>query len=199
MSREQEICTALINSDSIAIRYIMADYGEALYGVAFQILKSEALAQDAFQEGMVKVWKHSAGYDKSKGRLFTWLINIVRNTAIDMYRSRAFQQGKKIHDLDNAVGIAGEVPNVDAMGVRELLLNIDEKYREVLELAYFRGFTHAEMVESTGLPLGTIKSRLRIGLRELRKEFEVKNPGISGAFLLLALTGGKFLQDGGRY
>jgi len=124
----------------------------------------------------VKIWKNGKSYDSSKGTLFTWMLNITRNTAIDKIRSKGYRKNGKNQILDHSVyntesknyGI-----NPEVVGLKELLNNLDDKYKEVVDLIYFNGYTQKEVSEHLELPLGTVKSRIRIALRELRELFEV--------------------------
>ena len=149
-------------------------YSEVLYGIALKIVQSEEIASDVLQESFVKIWQNGPKYESKKGTLFTWMLNITRNTAIDKTRSSAFKSRKKIQDLDNSVynnKQLSEELNPEHIGLREIVEKLDEKYRNVIDLLYFQGFTQQEVMEELDIPLGTVKSRARIAIRELRKHF----------------------------
>lgn len=144
-------------------------YSGALYGVILRIVRSKELAEQALQDTFVKVWRNAASYDSGKGRLFTWLLNIARNTAIDVTRTAQFQQQQKTESLDQLVHEpGGESINPDHVGLREIVDRLDDKYRSLITLVYFKGYTQEEIAEETGIPLGTIKTRLRYAISELR-------------------------------
>ena len=131
------------------------------------------MAADVFQESLVKIWRFSKNYDPAKGRLFTWLLNICRNTAIDKTRLKSFQQSAQIQDIDSAVSMAADHPadeiNTDLIGLREVIVKMEPKYRELLELMYFQGYTQQEISDRLELPLGTVKTRIRTAIELLRK------------------------------
>ena len=167
---EKHIVELLQERDEKAISLLYDNYGDTLYGVAYKVVKNEALAQDVLQESFIKIWKKSDSYDASKAKLFTWLFRITRNTAIDKLRSVNTKADKEIQidvsDVYN-LGVEGIMP--DLIDVKENLDKIEPKYKIVLETLFFEGMTQQEASEELNIPLGTIKSRLKIGLRELRK------------------------------
>ncbi|MEC7263220.1 MAG: RNA polymerase sigma factor [Bacteroidota bacterium] len=167
---ERHIVSLLAEKDDRAISLLYENYSETLYGVAFKVVKDEDLAQDVLQESFIKIWKKADSYDASKAKLFTWLFRITRNTAIDKLRSINNKADKEVQiDVSNVykVGVKGIVP--DHMDIQDNLDKIDPKYRIVLEALFFDGMTQQEASEELDIPLGTIKSRLKIGLRELGK------------------------------
>lgn len=152
---------------------IFKHYKTALFGVIQKIVGDEELAADVFQESLVKIWRFGPKYDPEKGRLFTWLLNICRNTAIDKTRLKSFQRTAKIQDPDSTVSMGKDSPayeiNTDAIGLRELIATMDPKYQELLELMYFQGYTQQEISDHLTLPLGTVKTRIRTAIELLRK------------------------------
>ncbi|MEL6865472.1 MAG: sigma-70 family RNA polymerase sigma factor [Bacteroidota bacterium] len=175
MNEEQHIIHLLKTQDKRGVSILYDRYIDALYGVALRIVRSEDVAEDVVQDAFVKVWKHAMNYDASKGSLFTWLLNITRNTAIDRIRSAHYRHQAKIQNVDAIVhnhkkwSVSMKEEHV---GLRKIVGQLDEKYREVIDLVYFRGFTQQEVQEHLKIPLGTVKSRIRIALRELRKTFD---------------------------
>ena len=158
--------------DRAAVGELYDAYGAALFGVVLRIVRSQELAEQVLQDTFVKVWRNCANYDASKGRLFTWLLNIARNTAIDVTRSAHFQQSWKTDSLDNLVHKpGGDSINPDHVGLKDVVDRLDEKYRSLIDLVYFKGYTQEEVAEETGIPLGTIKTRLRFAISELRTQF----------------------------
>ncbi len=169
--------------DSTFIEMIYDHYGDALYGIVIRILKEENLSKDVMQEGFVKVWKNYNSYDKEKARLFTWLLQIFRNTAIDHFRRMKKNQGKMIHNEKSSVNdieYKGFAPEL--MDVGNFVNNMESKYRKVIQLLYFKGMTQEEVSQKLAIPLGTVKSRLRIGLNHLRKIY-----GSNFIFVLVCL------------
>jgi RNA polymerase sigma-70 factor (ECF subfamily) len=167
---EKHIVELLQERNEKAISLLYEHYGDTLYGVAHKVVRNEELAQDVLQESFVKIWKKSDTYDSSKAKLFTWLFRITRNTAIDKLRSVNTKTDKEIQmDVSDVYNLGVDSIKPEFMDVRENLEKIEEKYQIVLDALFFQGMTQQEASEELDIPLGTIKSRLKIGLRELRK------------------------------
>ena len=182
--REEQIVTWLAARDQRALGLIYDHYSEALYGTILNIVRSEAVAEDVFQEAMVKVWRHAERYDARQGRLFTWLVNICRNAAIDAYRSKAFRQQSENRGLDAAVDRVGREDNTDTIGVAALLEALPEEQRVLIRKAYFEGYTQTELAEELGVPLGTVKTRMRSALQKLRAHFRASDAVAGGPLAL---------------
>jgi RNA polymerase sigma-70 factor (ECF subfamily) len=169
---EQQIVQLLENGDKAAINLLYENYSDSLYGVILKITNNEELAQDALQESFVKIWKNAQKYDSKKARLFTWLYRIARNTAIDKLRSFNNRFHKEIQiDKSNVYILPTTSLNQDVIDLREHVGRLDKKYQIVLNALFFEGMTQQEASDELDVPLGTIKSRLKIGLRELRTLF----------------------------
>ena len=167
---EKHIVELLREGNEKAISLLYEHYGDTLYGVALKVVQNEAMAQDVLQESFVKIWKKAHTYDASKAKLFTWLFRITRNTAIDKLRSVSTKSDQEIEmDVSDVYTIGVEGVRPEFLDMQKQLGKIDPKYREVLEALFFEGMTQQEASENLDIPLGTIKSRLKIGLRELRK------------------------------
>ncbi len=166
---EEKIIQLIKRKDKAFVSLIYDNYADNLYGVIKTILKDEALSQDALQESFIKIWKNAAQYDPKKARLFTWLLRICRNTAIDKLRSKQKQKAREIQIDDSNVDTLGSTNfKPQLIDIKDILAGLDQKYLEVIEALFFRGMTQAEASEELGIPLGTIKTRLKIGLRDLR-------------------------------
>lgn len=167
---EKHIVELLQERNDKAISLLYDNYGDTLLGVAKKVVRSDDLAQDVLQESFVKIWKKADSYDPSKAKLFTWLFRITRNTAIDKLRSINTKSDKEIQiDVSDVYTLGVESTRPELMDVQDHLDKIEEKYRIVLDALFFQGMTQQEASEDLDIPLGTIKSRLKIGLRELRK------------------------------
>ena len=163
-----------------AISALYDQYGPALYGIVLKIVRSEMIAEDVLQEAFVKIWKKGHSYDPSKGTLFTWMLNITRNTAIDKLRT----EESRNRIATNQQEVFSETPT-DHIGLNTQVNKLEEKYRHVIDLIYFKGYTQEEVTEELNIPLGTVKSRVRIALRELRKVFSVQYSSVWGCLLLI--------------
>ncbi len=167
---EKHIVELLREGDEKAISLLYEHYGDTLYGVALKVVRNEEIAQDVLQESFVKIWKKAHTYDASKAKLFTWLFRIVRNASIDKIRSLSTKSDKEIQiDVSDVYTIGVEGVSPELMDMEKHLGAIEPKYQVVLEALFFQGMTQQEASEELDIPLGTIKSRLKIGLRELRK------------------------------
>lgn len=186
--QDQQLIYRLQAQDRAAIGTLYDAYGSALFGVVLRIVQQRELAEQVLQDTFVKAWRNGGSYDSSKGRLFTWLLNIARNTAIDATRTAHFQNSRKTDSLDSLVHTpGGEGISTDEIGVREVVNRLDEKYRTLIDLVYFQGYTQEEAAEKTGIPIGTIKTRLRYAINELRGIFGER--GISILLLWSSVSG----------
>ena len=152
-------------------------YAENICGAINVIVNDEAIAKELCQDVFLKVWQKSDMYDAKKGRFFTWLLNIARNKAIDFTRSKQFKINKKNHSLDLFVNILEKPtedskPEDDYAGLKKMLNRLKRKCVEVIEALYFKGCTQVDAAEILDIPLGTVKSRNRNCLKELRKNFD---------------------------
>lgn len=172
---EPELIAALKQQDKDAFQHLYLHYKGALFAVILQTIPDTEVASDILQEVFVTIWKNIGKYDPSKGKLFTWLHTIARNSAINTFRSKNFRDSQQNVSLQNLVYNAdlGESyqMNVNQIGLRKQVALLRPDFREVVELAYFNGMTREEISERLNLPVGTVKSRLRNALMELRKHF----------------------------
>ena len=143
-----------------------------MYGVVFRILKKESVAEEVLQDVFLKVWDRIHQYDAGKGKLFTWLLNIARNQAIDKTRSREISKEQKTGGIEKLVSrIDNEEyieQRIEDIGVREILRGLPQEQQFVVEYLYFKGYSQAELAEEFNIPLGTVKTRLRLAMQHLR-------------------------------
>lgn len=166
---------SLRHREKIAVEALYDMYSASLFGVISRIINDTTIAEDVLQETFVKIWHSFSSYSTEKGRLFTWMVNIARNLAIDKTRSKDFKNQNKNQDIENNVTFIDEQRNTvykpELMGVKNLVQTLKPEQRLIIELVYFKGYTHVEAAEELGIPLGTVKTRLRMGIQELRKHF----------------------------
>jgi RNA polymerase sigma-70 factor (ECF subfamily) len=172
---EEELVLALRRKEKIAAEALYDMYSASLYGVILRIVNDEAVAEDILQETFVKIWHSFGSYNTDKGRLFTWMVNIARNLSIDKIRSKDFKNQSKNQELENNVLSIDEQRNTvyqpELLGIKELVSTLKPEQKSILDLIYFKGYTHVEAAEELGIPLGTIKTRLRMAILQLRKYF----------------------------
>lgn len=148
-------------------------YSDSMHGVIFNIVRDHDIAEEVMQDVFVKAWHNASSYNSSKGRFFTWILNISRNAAIDKTRSKAFKNSRKNLDAQFFVDILETSESLndktDAIGIKNFVGKLAKKCIEVIEILYFKGYTQKEASETLDMPIGTIKTRNRNCIKELRK------------------------------
>jgi RNA polymerase sigma-70 factor, ECF subfamily len=170
---EEELVLQLQNRNQQAFAYLYDNYAAALNGVIYKMVEDKELAEDILQEAFVKIWNNFSSYSADKGRLFTWMLNIARNLTIDTLRSKGYKKQSKISADENSVSNYTDNKAVnekfDALGIRKQLTNLKPEQRSIIDMAYFSGYTQEEISKEMGIPLGTVKTRMRSAILELRK------------------------------
>ena len=167
---EAELVAMLKQRTQSAFNYLYDNYSASLYTVILSILQDKELANDTLQEVFIKIWRQIEQYNPDKGRLFTWMVNISRNASIDILRSKDYHSQKQNRELtENVYNAAGTVNiETDKIGLRKLIINLKDDQKILIELAYFQGYTQDEISKLLNMPLGTVKTRLRSALIQLR-------------------------------
>lgn len=168
---EAELVQGLKARDEKVFSYVYDHYSPALYGVALKVVNDENTAVDVLQEIFLKIWRGIERYDVEKGRLFTWMLNIARNTAIDTLRSRAHKLGQKMQEIGNGHQQQEQLTvqqSVDHLGLSKVLDQLNKEQRTIIDLAYYRGCTQEEIAKLLDMPLGTVKTRMRNAIIQLR-------------------------------
>ncbi|MFZ5977789.1 MULTISPECIES: sigma-70 family RNA polymerase sigma factor [unclassified Hydrotalea] len=168
---EPELVMLLKQRQEAAFSYLYDNYSGALYSIIQNIVTDSELANDVLQEVFVKIWKQIALYDEVKGRLFTWMLNIARNASIDMIRSKGFQNSQQNRELQESVYEQAGITSiaVEQIGLRKVVHQLKPEQKQLVELAYFEGYTQDEISKMLNIPLGTVKTRLRTALIQLRQ------------------------------
>lgn len=176
----ENLISSLRNREPGAFERLYDQYSGALLGVIVSVTGDGEAARDVLQESFVKIWKNIQKYDEGKGRLFTWMLNIARNTAIDHLRNSETKITKGKLTSEKQTGAAMEsrmgstVTNIDIIGIKDVVNKLNDEQRTVIEKAYFEGLTREEISEELNLPVGTVKTRLRSALMRLREILNVK-------------------------
>jgi len=168
---ESDLVKLLQERSEKAFGYLYDNYSGALYGVIHSIITDAETASDILQDVFLNIWKKIDSYDPSKGRLFTWMLNIARNAAIDKLRSKGFKEGLKNQPISENVdiGVGSAInPAISDVGLRKVVSRLKEEQRVLIDLSYFQGFTHEEIARAMNMPLGTVKTRIRSALIQLR-------------------------------
>ena len=154
-----------------AFNYLYENYSGAIYTIINQIVPDKDTANDVMQEVFVNIWRKINTYDATKGRLFTWMLNIARNAAIDKVRSKGYRDSQRTQPMSEGEGGGLAIstnPSVADVGLKKVLTTLNEEYRKLIDLSYFQGFTHEEIAKLLGIPLGTVKTRIRTAISQLR-------------------------------
>ncbi len=174
-----QLLSLLIGRDEKGFNYLYKNYSGALYGVIFRIVRYEEEANEVLQDVFVKIWNSIESFDQKKASLYTWMLNIARNSAIDRLKSKSFQNDLKNQSIpdfvNNHVGLSLEQKH-DFQEVQNGVNNLRDEYKILINKAYFGGFTQEEISEELGIPLGTVKTRTRAALQELKnilREFKM--------------------------
>ena len=174
---EENLIARLKSKDKSAFEYLYDHYSGALYGVVSRVIKKEEVAEEVLQDAFLKIWDKIDNYDPEKGKLFTWMLNLTRNLAIDKTRSREISKEGKTSGIDNLVNRIEKrefaEQGVDSIGVSDLLKVLPEEQRFVVEHLYFKGYSQSELAEEFSIPLGTVKTRLRLAMKQLRSIVKV--------------------------
>jgi len=172
---ETELITALIAGHTKALEKLYTCYSASLLGIISKIIKQEDVAEDILQETFLQIWKSISQYDASRGRLFTWMARLARNKAIDHLRSRGEINNLRNEDLENAsieINALYQVQyNPEHIGLKQLINVLSPAQMIILDLVYFKGYTQAEAAQILQIPIGTLKTRIRIAIKTLRAFF----------------------------
>lgn len=175
---DEELMRRLYHRDKRAFEAIFDRYGDLVYSTVLRVLRDAHLAEDVSQEIFVRLWRKPQSYVAERGRFLTWLIAVTRNRAVDEVRSRGRRQR---HETASPEEQERELPAGDSIDpalnaqlseqariVRAALAELPPEQREIIELAYFGGLTQQEISERLDQPLGTVKTRIRLGMQKLR-------------------------------
>jgi RNA polymerase sigma-70 factor (ECF subfamily) len=165
--------------DSAAFEVVYDRHSGAAFSLAYRMCGTRAAAEDVVQESFLSIWRSGARYDRMRGSVRTWVLGIVHNRAIDSLRRNNVHDRRRASDegleerFEARERTEVEVAQRDeAREVREALTGLPSEQSRVIELAYFGGFTHTEIADIIGAPIGTIKGRMRLGLEKMRGRLE---------------------------
>ncbi len=172
---EEELILLLKQQSREGFNYLYRQYGAVLYGVINKVVYDEQTAEDVLQDVFVKIWNNIDQYSPQKGRLYTWMINIARNASIDKLRSKGEIMKGKIQTGEDIVnnlqqGMKTEQAT-DTIGLRKMVAGLKPEYETIICLAYFKGYTLDEISKTLEIPLGTVKTRMRHAIKQLREIF----------------------------
>ncbi len=154
--------------------FLYDHYSKALFNIIYRIVENQEMSEDVLQECFVKIWNGISQYEGTRGTLFTWMLNVCRNGAIDKVRSKEFKAVSKNQNIESNVSLSHHRTefNPETLGLKTMTEKLKPEQKEIVDLIYFNGYTHVEAAEELDLPLGTVKTRLRSAIIELRTYFK---------------------------
>ena len=171
---DEELADHIRQGDNVAYEVLFERHGGAAFSLAYRMCGRRTLAEDIVQEAFLSLWR-GRGFDPARGSVRSWVLSAVRHRALDSFRHNAAKTGRDVHDDVAAASLVADEDTVaqvqraeDAQQVRGALVELPTEQRQVIELAYFGGFTHSEIAGMLDLPAGTVKGRMRLGLTKLR-------------------------------
>jgi RNA polymerase sigma-70 factor, ECF subfamily len=173
---DEDLMPLVERKDPSAFELLYDRHGGAAYSLAYRIVGDRGIAEDVTQDAFLSLWRTGARYDRTRGSVRTWVLGVVRNRAIDLLRRDAGRAPSVALELDRLShqGQAAEPTDTEALRqeaareVRGALSALPDDQLKVIELAYFGGLTHSEIAQSLGMPLGTVKGRMRLGMEKIR-------------------------------
>lgn len=174
---QEELIPLLLRKEQRGFTIMYDMYSKSLFAVIANLIKETEEAEDVLQEAFVKIWKNIESYNESKGRLYTWMLNIARNSAIDKLRSKGYNNSQKNLSSDNFVHLLDDsnklINRIDTIGIQEFVKKLKPKCIQLIELLFFQGYTQQEASEELEIPLGTVKTQNRSCINDLRTYLQV--------------------------
>jgi RNA polymerase sigma-70 factor (ECF subfamily) len=174
---QEDILPLILKKDDKAFTTLYNMYSKSLYSVITNLIREQEDAEDVLQEVFVKIWKNIESYNESKGRFYTWILNIARNTAIDKLRSKGFNNSQKNLSSDNFVHLLDDsnklTNRIDTIGIQEFVKKLKPKCIQLIELLFFQGYTQQEASDELEIPLGTVKTQNRNCINDLRNYLKI--------------------------
>jgi RNA polymerase sigma-70 factor (ECF subfamily) len=174
---QDDLLVMINNKDDKAFTHMYNMYSRSLFAVISNLVRENEEAEDVLQETFVKIWKNIDSYNESKGRFYTWILNIARNAAIDKLRSKGFNNSKKNLSSDNFVHLLDDSNRttniIDVIGIRDFVKKLKPKCIQIIELLFFKGYTQQEASDELEIPLGTVKTQNRNCINDLRNYLQI--------------------------
>ena len=174
---QEDLLVLIRKKDEKAFTHLYDMYSKSLFSVINVLVKNREEAEDVLQEVFVKIWKNIDSYSESKGRFYTWILNIARNASVDQLRSKNFNNTQKNLSSDNFVNLLGDsnklLDKIDTIGIQEFVKKLKPKCIAIIDLLFFKGYTQQEASEELALPLGTIKTQNRNCINDLRNYLKI--------------------------
>ncbi|HEY2569856.1 MAG TPA: RNA polymerase sigma factor [Solirubrobacteraceae bacterium] len=176
---DEELMELVAGNDADAFEVVLERHADAAFALAYRICGRRPAAEDIAQEAFLSVWRSGARYDRARGSVRTWTLGIVHNRAVDSLRRSSVHERRRVSDegIEDTLEAperteSQAVEKATSREIRGALGELPSEQRKVIELAYFGGFTHVEIASMIGTPVGTVKGRMRLGLRKLRDRLQ---------------------------
>jgi RNA polymerase sigma-70 factor (ECF subfamily) len=172
---DEDLMQLVHDGEAPAFELLFDRHCDAAFSLAYRMCGRRAMAEDVVQEAFISLWRSGARYDPARGSVRAWLLRVVHNRTIDAFRRTTVKSGRDVADDEAAERLpAPELTEAeverreDSRQVRDALEELPADQRQVIELAYFGGFSHSQIADMLELPAGTVKGRMRLGLSKLR-------------------------------
>jgi len=175
---DEELMLIVDRKQPAAFEVLYDRHGGAAFSLAYRIVGDRSAAEDVTQEAFLSIWRSKARFDRARGSVRSWVLSVVRNRAIDALRRGSGQVAKLDHDDESLLEASPAEERTDVEAIRRetsrelrgALATLPDDQSQVIELAYFGGFSHTEIAAMLSMPLGTVKGRMRLGLEKVRAE-----------------------------
>jgi RNA polymerase sigma-70 factor, ECF subfamily len=158
--------------DESGLKILYQQYADSLFGIVMRVLNSQDDAEEVLQTVFLKIWNNIESYNETKGTLFTWMAQIARNTAIDRKRLKSFEMDNNTRSFDVSESELKTDAIVSGIDINTLIKDMPEKYRLLIEKMFLQGYTQQEISDDLQIPLGTVKTRLREAISQLRDQLK---------------------------
>ena len=179
LAHEIQLIARMASRDSKAMSELYDLYSGLLYSVVFKITRVQSEAEEVLQDVFVSAWDNAHKFDPKKAKVFTWLMTIARNKAIDRVRSKAYKvqqasSGDEFDKIESATisPLNSQLAKDNASVIKEALNGLPEDQKKVIQLSYYEGQSQSQVAETLGIPLGTVKTRMRLGMMKLTEELK---------------------------
>ena len=177
---DEDLMQLVRRGNAPAFEVIYERHSRAAFSLAYRVAGSRGVAEDVVQEAFLNIWRSGARYERARGSVRTWVLGIVHHRAIDQLRRSSVHDKRRASDegleerLESGERTDNEVARrEEAASIRSAMTTLPADQSHVIELAYFGGFTHTEIAEILGAPVGTVKGRMRLGLEKLRNQLRM--------------------------
>ncbi len=179
---DSDLMSRILQRDQSAFASLYDRYGALVFSLARHVLQDDGMAEEVVQDVFLKVWQQAVTWDEERGKLVSWLLTMTRYTAIDRLRKEQRRPLRNSSSIDSLYDLlpdsdsADENLHLDSTALRGMIAALPDEQQAMLQLAFFQGMSHSEIADKTNIPLGTVKTRLRLGMQRLRHMWQAEHP-----------------------